>query len=131
MVDSTTQIYAVLATLGRMSQLSSLEIAQAEANRVLVLEAGQEAAKPGRHLEDGQLRNRPEAVLHGPEDAVAVVPLPLEEEDDVDDVLERLRPGQGPLFGDMPDEKRRNVVLLGEPENRVCHLAHLADRPGA
>ena len=69
------------------------------------------------HLEDGQLGDRPEPVLQGPQHPVAVVTLALEEEDDIDHVLERFRPGQRTLLGDVPDEERGDVVLLGEPED--------------
>ena len=50
------------------------------------------------HLEDGQLRDGTEPVFEGPQHAVAVVALSLEEEDDIHHVLERLaaRPANPP-----------------------------------
>ena len=88
--------------------------------------------QPGRgHLEDGQLRDRAEAVLQGPQDPVAVVPLALEEQDDVDHVLERLGPGQRAVLGDVADEEGGDAVALGVAEDLVGDLADLADRARA
>ena len=67
-----------------------------------------------RHLEDGQLGDGAEAVLEGPQDPVAVVALALEQEDDVDDVLERLRPGQRALLGDVADQRRPGSGVLAK-----------------
>jgi hypothetical protein len=67
---------------------SSRPLPEEEGRRV---EDGLEAGRG--HLEHGQLRDGAEPVLQGPKDAVAVVALALEKEDDVDHVLERLRPG--------------------------------------
>ena len=54
------------------------------------------ACRPGaRHLEDAQLRDRAEAVLHRAHDAVVLALLALEVEDRVHDVLERLRARRG------------------------------------
>jgi hypothetical protein len=83
------------------------------------------------HLEDGQFRDGAEAVLKGPQHPVAVVFFSLEQEDDIDHVFERFRAGQGSLLGDMPDEERGDIVLLGEPEDPVGRLPHLADRSWA
>ena len=48
----------------------------------------------------------------------------------VDDVLERLRPGEAAVFRDVPDEKRRNVLPLGGEQQLRRRLAHLADAAG-
>ena len=47
-----------------------------------------------RHLEDAQLADGAEAILHGTDDTVRVVTLAFEVEHGVDDVLERLGTGQ-------------------------------------
>ena len=58
----------------------------------------------GGHLEEAELAGRPEAVLHGPREAEPVVPVALEGEDGVDQVLQGARPGRVALFRDVPDD---------------------------
>ena len=66
------------------------------------------------HLEDAEFADRAEPVLDRAHDAVRVVMLPLEVEHRVDDVLERLRPGEAAVLGDVADEKDRDVLALRE-----------------
>src|SRR5439155_23344614 len=83
-----------------------------------------------RHLEDAELADRAEPVFHGAYDAMRVVALALEIEDGVDDVLERFRAGEAAVFGDMTDEKRRDVLPLRRKQQLRRGLAHLADAAG-
>ena len=85
----------------------------------------------GRHLENRQLRDGAEPVFHGPQDAVAVVPLALEKEDDIDHVLEGLGPGQRAVLGDVADQEGGDLAALGETEDLVGRLPDLADRARA
>ena len=79
-----------------------------------------------RHLHETELVGRAEAVLERAEHAQRVVPIALERQHGVDDVLERARPGEGAVLGDVADEQRRDPVLLREPDQPVRALAHLA-----
>ena len=84
--------------------------------------------QPGaRHLEDAQLRDRAEAVLDRAHDAVVLALLALEVEHGVDDVLERLRPGQAAVLGDVADQEDRDAAALGQEQQLRRDLAHLAD----
>ena len=84
------------------------------------------AARAG-HLEHAELADRAEAVLDRADDAVRVMLLALEVEDRVDDVLERLGPGEAAVLGDVADEERRDVLPLGREQQLRRRLAHLAD----
>jgi hypothetical protein len=45
----------------------------------------------------------------------------------VDDVLERFRPGEAAVLGDVADEKRRHVLTFRREQQLRRRLAHLAD----
>ena len=79
------------------------------------------------HLEHADLGGRAEAVLHRAHDAVGVMPLALEVEHRVDDVLEHLGPGQRAVLGDVADDERRHVLALGREQQLRRRLAHLGD----
>ena len=64
------------------------------------------------HLEDSELVRRPEAVLHRAQDAMRVVPVALELEHAVDEVLEHARARDGAVLGHVPDEDGRDARLL-------------------
>ena len=59
-----------------------------------------------------------------------VVLLPFEVEHRVDDVLERLRPGEAAVLRDVADEEGRDVLPLGRKQQLRRRLAHLADAAG-
>jgi hypothetical protein len=82
------------------------------------------------HLEQAELVDGAEAVLHGAEQPEGVVALTLEREHGVDQVLEHARPGERALLGDVPDQHRAHRALLGEAHQPVGALAHLRHRPG-
>ncbi len=54
-----------------------------------------------RHFEHAHNMGSAEPVLHRSQHAKAVIGIPLEGQDHIDHVLEKLRPGQGPVLGDM------------------------------
>ena len=80
------------------------------------------------HLEDAELLRRSEPVLERVEEPEPVVPVAVERQHGVDDVLERARPGEGAVLGDVADEHRRDRVFLREPDQPVRALAHLRER---
>ena len=82
------------------------------------------------HLEHAQLAHRAEPVLGRPHDAMRVMALALEVQHRVDDVLERLRPGEAAFLRDVADEERRDVLRLGREQQLRRRLAHLADAAG-
>ena len=67
----------------------------------------------GRHLEHADFLGRAEAVLAGSKQAQAAETLPLERQDNINEVLERLGPGQRAVLGDVADEDHRHAVFLG------------------
>src|SRR5262249_42646122 len=54
-------------------------------------------------------------------------PLALEVQNRVDDVLQRLRPGEVAVFGDVTDENRRNVLPFRGKQKLRGGFAHLPD----
>ena len=82
------------------------------------------------HLHEAELVGGAEAVLQRAQHAQRVMTVALERQHRVDDVLERARAGERAVFRDVTDEQRRDVVLLGEPHERLRAVAHLRDRPG-
>jgi len=87
-------------------------------------------SRPG-HLEDADLIDRPETVLHRPQDAVVERALALEVEHRVHDVLERPGSRDAAALGHMADEQHRRSGLLGEPHQprrAFPHLTHVARR---
>jgi hypothetical protein len=64
----------------------------------------------GRHLEHAELADRAEAVLHRADDAMRVMPLTLEIQHRIDDVLERLGAGKTAILRHVADEKRGDVL---------------------
>jgi hypothetical protein len=79
------------------------------------------------HLEDADLVGRTEAVLDGAEEPHAAVPVALEVEDRVDDVLEDARSRDRPLLGDVADQQGGppRGLRLGDERGRA--FAHLGD----
>ena len=88
------------------------------------------------HLENPDLLRRSEAVLHGAQDAIGVVPVALECEDDVHHVLEDLGPGNRTLLGDVADQYDRQLERLGSEDqlsrgfSDLCHGAGCALHTG-
>ncbi len=74
---------------------------------------GDLAQSVGGHLEDAHLVGRAEAVLARAQQPQAGEALAFERQHDVDDVLERLGPGQRAVLGHVADEDHRDAVLLG------------------
>jgi hypothetical protein len=54
----------------------------------------------------------------------------LEVQNGVDDVFEHLRPREAAVLGDVPDEKRRDVLAFCGKEQLRRGLAHLSDAAG-
>ena len=84
------------------------------------------------HLEHPDLLGRSEAVLRGPDEPQRREALALEGEDRVDEMLERLRPGQRAVLRDVPDEYDGNPLALRElhqAEGRLADLTDAARRP--
>ena len=57
--------------------------------------------------------------------------LAFQVEDGIDDVLQHARPGDGALFGDVPDDEDGHVGAFGQVHQAGGALADLADRAGA
>ena len=72
------------------------------------------------HLEHAHLVGRPEAVLGRAQQAERRVPLALQVEHDVDQVLQRLRPGEAAVLGHVADEDHRHVP---RPSRAPCSRA--------
>ena len=83
-----------------------------------------------RHLEDAELADGAEAVLHRADDAVRVMALAFEVQHRVDDVLERLRAGEAAVLRDVADEERRDVLALRREQQLRRRFAHLPDAAG-
>ena len=86
-------------------------------------------AGPG-HLEHADLVGRPEAVLHGPQDAEMVGAITLEARHGVDHVFHDARTGDLPVLGDMADEDQCRAAGLGVADQALGRAAHLRDRAG-
>ena len=74
------------------------------------------------HLEDADLLGGPESVLGRPQETQRGVPLALEVEDGVDEVLEGLRAGDGAVLGHVADQDDRDPIALRElhePQRRL------------
>ena len=82
------------------------------------------------HLEDADLVGRPEPVLGRPQEPERGVPLALEVEDGVDEVLEGLGTRDRAVLGHVADEDDRDPVALGEVHQPQRRLADLADAAG-
>ena len=83
------------------------------------------------HLEDPDLLGRAKPVLRGAHEAERRVALALEGEDRVDEMFERLRPGQRAVLRHVADEDDRDPLPLRElhqPEGRLADLADAAGR---
>jgi hypothetical protein len=93
-------------------------------------DASATSTSPPAHLEHAGLVGRAEAVLERAQRAVGPLPLALELQHAVDEVLEHARAGQRALLGDVADEQHGDVARLREPRDPVGDLAHLADRAG-
>ncbi len=83
-----------------------------------------------RHFEDADLVGRPEAVLHGAQDAVVMAAVALEIEHGVDHVLDDARAGDLAILGDVADEHDGGTRLLGKADHRLHAGAHLGDGAG-
>ena len=59
-------------------------------------------------------------MLQRAQHAQRVVPVAFERQHGVDDVLERARPGERAVLGDVADEQRRDPELLGQPHAAVA-----------
>ena len=69
-------------------------------------------------------------MLLGPQQPKRVVPLALEGEHGVDDVLEHARARERALLGDMADEDHRGRAGLGQLHELRRALPHLCHRTG-
>ena len=85
------------------------------------------------HLEHAQLMGGTEAVLHRPQQPVAGEAIPLEGEHRIDQMLQHLGAGEGPLLGHMADQHQGRVLALGDAgqgSGTLAHLGHRARRTG-
>ena len=80
------------------------------------------------HLDDAGFAGGAEAVLHGSQEPQALMPVALERDDGVDQVLERAGPGERALLGHVADEHGGDRRLLRHVEQRLGAFAHLRDR---
>ncbi len=81
-----------------------------------------------RHLEDADLRDRAEAVLHRSHDTERVVAIAFEVQHRVDHVLEHARTGDRSLLRDVTDDERRDAVVLRDTHEPRRARADLPDR---
>ena len=70
------------------------------------------------HLVDTQFAGAPETVLDAAQDAVEVVLVSFKLQDDIDDVFQHFRSGQGTVLVDVSDEEDGRSSALGIPEQR-------------
>ena len=82
---------------------------------------------PVLHLEHTDLVGRAKPVLGRPQQPQRRVALALQVDHRVDQVLERLGPGDRPVLGHVTDEDHGDPVTLGEIHQSQCRLADLAD----
>ena len=82
------------------------------------------------HLEDAELGGRAEAVLDRVQEPQPVVPIAVERQHRVDDVLQRSRPRERTVLRDVADEDRRQRAGLRDRDECRRALAHLHDRAG-
>jgi hypothetical protein len=59
-----------------------------------------------------------------------MMPFAFEVQHGVDDVLERLGPGEAAVFRDVADEKGRHVASFRSEQQLRCRFAHLSDAAG-
>ena len=83
-----------------------------------------------RHLEHAKLAGRAEPVLERAHDAMRMMALALEIQDGIDDVLERLGPGEIAVLRDVSDQHDRHVAALRGEQQMRRDFAHLADAAG-
>ena len=82
------------------------------------------------HLEQGDLIDRPKAILVRANDAEILQLLAFEIENGINDVLERLRSGNRSLFCDVADQKNRQRQTLCCRHQNSGGVAHLSDGAG-
>ena len=78
-------------------------------------------------LEAPHLVRRAEAVLRRPQHPEPAVPVTLERQDDIDEVLEGPWSGDGALLGDVAHKDHRHRPQLGHPDQGRGHLLDLGD----
>ena len=81
-------------------------------------------------VEAAHLVGRAVAVLHRADQAQPGVPVALELDDDVDEVLEHPRAGDRAVLGHVADEQDGDAAALGRLDEAGRHLADLADVAG-
>ena len=81
-------------------------------------------------LEAADLVGRAEPVLDRPDQPQRGVPLALEVQHHVDEVLEHARTGDRAVLGDVADQDRGDAALLGHRDQRRGDLADLGDPAG-
>ena len=82
------------------------------------------------HFEHADLVGRAEAIFHRAQNAKTVAALAFEVEHGVDHMLEQARPGDGAVFGDVADQKRRQAGFFRQHDDRAGSFAHLRDAAG-
>src|SRR5690606_2122922 len=84
-----------------------------------------------RHPEHTQLIDAAEAVLRRAQQSVIETCGVLEVQHGVDDVLERLRSGDGATLRHVPDEEHRDARFLREALETRSTFTHLPDAAGS
>ena len=78
-----------------------------------------------QHLEHPDFERRAETVLYAAQDAVDIVAVAFELQDNVDDVFQDLGPGDASVLGDVADDEDRRPGRLGILEQRRGAFAYL------
>ena len=84
----------------------------------------------GADVEAADLVHRPEPVLDRAQHPQPRAALALEAQHDVDEMLQRSRPGDRTVLGHVADQQRRHGPLLGDPDQRRGDGSELGDAPG-
>ena len=85
---------------------------------------------PFAHLKDADLVGAAKTILHRTQQAIGVKTFPLQLQHHIDHMLQNLGAGNRAIFGDMADEKNRDVMLFTGAQQGGGAIAHLADGAG-
>ena len=120
--------------LGQQGTPARHRNAQAGSGRGLAVLGAEQPAGIGHlpdagldQLEAPHLVRGAEAVLRRPQHPEPTVPVTLERQHDVHEVLQGPRPGDGALLGDVAHEDHRHGTQLGDPHQGCGHLLDLGD----
>ena len=80
---------------------------------------------PASDRSSSRLRPSAETILDGADEAQTRVPVTLELDHDVNEVLEHSGTGDRAVLGDVTDEQDGDAALLGRPDEAHRNFAHL------